>query len=464
MTYFQIIRKQVKTQINSYKLYFLCNALVIAIFCCYATVFKNPIFMNRKIIDYSISSKITVTSHIIAIFLLCFVPYSFHAFLKTQKYNYGVMMSIGMDIKQIIFSILIENACIVSFSLFLFLFSLIYARSNKINERRDAYDLEYCQVNNQVNQADISKVEELLKENGISVTEHYELRYLNSGDVNILPVSEVNQTFHKQFTVPEGKMLNLFLYDSMKEVSRRRLDVLKKRVFTFNKESLQLESCGNKAEKLLDRNRAMADYTIIVHDKDFDTIKTNGKMAYVGKIQMFQFDHWKKSLLAVTRLQKYLTETNDFAAPGEESYFKISSQIADYNQKIQETKLCIVTLGSIGLLFYFVSILLLYYKLRDEEVETKQVMNSLFRMGMTENELETVIRRRNIYVVIPQLGIAILITAGIYVGMVPSISYDFKLESYTGVLYSLAAGVILMVCQYMFCASYTKKQLSRCYK
>lgn len=586
MIYFKIVQKQIKAQIIQYKLIFLGNAFVIAVLCCYAYLSTNQTFMNYRMISSAISGKITLAVEFISFFIFFFTLYSFHSFFKARKYYYGVVQSIGMEIRQVVGSILIENfiifvmaictglllgtffsfllynfmikglnlttlawyfnvnayklvimvyftsvvvatilnlinlgisqvtellkerfhtngknrfvfslkskkihtskhliskslirkhvlswisiwsLCIffIVCSLFFFTFGLIYYDINKSNQQGNVYDLEYAQINKDINQVSPQIIEQLMSENKIKVTKHLEIEYLNSGVVNVLSVDQVNRMFHTHFVVSKGDMMNLFLYDTKKEAKMNGAKGMNQISFSVKGRDLTLTSCGSAVQNILDYNRALADYTILINNKDFDTLKADGNITYVGKIQMFQFDHWEKSKQAIDKVQKYLNKANNFKDPTEADYFTITSQIGTYTENMQESKIGMIVFGSIFFIFYLVSVMLIYYKLKEEKEEYDHVIQTLHQIGMTKKEFYTVIQYKNFYAFIPHVVIAVIIAVIIYLGLNDRLIGLYDTKVYAGILFSATTGCCTVLCQYLLFYLYTKNEKENVHK
>jgi ABC-type antimicrobial peptide transport system permease subunit len=117
MTFRDISMKMLRASFRRYRLFFLCNVFSVVLFYCFAAIFTNQTFMNEKIVDPMISSNIIAPSVFVAAFLILFIPYSYHAFLKNRKQEYGILMSLGMSQTEVLGNMLLENITIAMLSL-----------------------------------------------------------------------------------------------------------------------------------------------------------------------------------------------------------------------------------------------------------------------------------------------------------------------------------------------------------
>lgn len=117
MTFFDISMKMLRVNFRRYKLYFYCNVFSIMLFYCFAAIFTNRSFMDKKIVDSMISSNIIAPSVFVGIFMILFIPYTYRAFMKNRKHEYGILMTLGMSEAEALTNMLFENCVIAVVSL-----------------------------------------------------------------------------------------------------------------------------------------------------------------------------------------------------------------------------------------------------------------------------------------------------------------------------------------------------------
>ncbi|HEX3025807.1 MAG TPA: ABC transporter permease [Clostridia bacterium] len=117
MTFFELSTKMLFANFRRYRLYFLCNVFSIVLFYCMASLFTNQSFMNGNVVDSSISSNIYAPSLFTGIFVALFIPYSYHAFMKNRKQEYGILMTLGMSETEVLANMLLENCVTAGLSL-----------------------------------------------------------------------------------------------------------------------------------------------------------------------------------------------------------------------------------------------------------------------------------------------------------------------------------------------------------
>ncbi len=106
-----------RSNYKRYLLYFYCNVFTIAVFNTFSAIYLNDDFMNTRLVNSMISSNIDAPTIFTAIFMFLFIPYSYRAFFKKRKSEYGILMTLGMTEKEVLTNMLSENLTISFLSL-----------------------------------------------------------------------------------------------------------------------------------------------------------------------------------------------------------------------------------------------------------------------------------------------------------------------------------------------------------
>lgn len=117
MTRYELSTKMLLANFRRYRLYFACNVFSVVVFYCFASLFTNRYFMDRDIVSANISSNIFAPSLFAGVFVALFIPYSFGAFMKKRKHEYGILMTLGMSETEVLGSMLAENSTVAALSL-----------------------------------------------------------------------------------------------------------------------------------------------------------------------------------------------------------------------------------------------------------------------------------------------------------------------------------------------------------
>jgi hypothetical protein len=117
MTFNDISLKMLKAGFRRYRLYFFCNVLSVTLLYCFAAILTNPSFMDLKVVDSMISSNIIAPSVFVAVFMALFIPYTYRAFMRSRKQEYGILMVLGMSAREANGRMLLENCAVAGASL-----------------------------------------------------------------------------------------------------------------------------------------------------------------------------------------------------------------------------------------------------------------------------------------------------------------------------------------------------------
>ncbi|MFW6377566.1 MAG: FtsX-like permease family protein [bacterium] len=109
MEFSEIAFKMFKTEIKKYRLFILCNLLVVAILYSFISILSNKQFMNASIVDPMISSNVFGPTYLIIAFSIIFIPYTQNVFIKSRQRDYGILLTLGMTENEVRRSVLIEN-------------------------------------------------------------------------------------------------------------------------------------------------------------------------------------------------------------------------------------------------------------------------------------------------------------------------------------------------------------------
>lgn len=629
MTFYDISIKMLTANFKRYKLYFLCNIFSIVLFYSFAAILTNKNFMNGNIVDTVISSNICAPSLFVGIFIVLFIPYSYNAFMKNRKYEYGILMTLGMSEKEVLSAVLIENCVIEVLSLitglllgtvisyvfyfiiqhvigisglqwyfnvdsykltavlygitmlitivtgilgllkmqltdlikekfraeakgkslpgiftagvvlvavsgmivvmehgygnpYLFLLSLTimfaglymimthmesveryfikripdyikrhvleisfirqhYKSRNRITViaawlvgfsiffsgisivmypafkdnaiKYSPYDLVYSQIFRK-NQVKDSQIKSLLSQNDVSVKAIKQVEYLRDSAFNLLPASEVNKEFKCSYQIPEGKFLEVFQYD-LNDGSEHEMVSPKKVYYNCSDGKMELQSAGSDVKILFNKNPTFADYTLVLNDADFRRIASKSNECWKGVMKLYSFNGWKNSGKGIEAVQKYLLEKNKVEQSEQHTYYRASSRVESWIVAKQSAEFLIFLIFFVVVLFCGASDVMIHFKIKAESEEEQRMLSSLYSIGMTSDEMQGMIRNKNMYYYMPQVII------GLFIGTFYNYSYNqFYGYGWKAAGYSLVIGIVLAVLQIIVVRRYSIKELS----
>lgn len=623
MTFNDISRKMLTANFRRYRLYFLCNVFSIVLFYSFAAIFTNKAFMNVKIVDSMISSNIYAPSIFVGVFLVLFI----HAFMKNRKYEYGILMTLGMSETEVLANILLENCIIagmslvsglilgtlisfafyfiiqhvigisgirwyfnadsykwtvilysvtvmfslmvgvldfmkmqvvdlikekfraekkkksmpglfaagvvfvavsflimimayangasqiwlligfvimfagffevitnltdleqylvktipgyrghflglsfirqhdksrsrisviitwlIGFSIFFAGFSVVmYPAMTQNAIRYSPYDLVYSQIFGK-NQVEVSKIESLLTQNGVSVKTVKQLEYLRNSAFNLLPVTEVNKEFDCDYQIPVGKFLTVLQYD-IKDGYKHDLTSPVRVGFNCGNEEINLQSVGSDIRILFNRNPAFADKTLVLNDADYSKLASGCDGYWTGNMNLYSLINWRDSGKGIDAVQKYLLENNQ-VEQSQQKYYKASSRIEVFTSAKQSAEFLIFLMFFVVVLFCGASNVMIHFKIKAESEEEQRMLSGLYRIGVTTEEMLGMIRYKNMYYYMPQIII------GLFIG----VFYNYTVNEFYGYGWkaagcSLLIGLVLAILQFVGVMRYSRREL-----
>lgn len=316
------------------------------------------------------------------------------------------------------------------------------------------YDLVYSKIFEK-NQVEDSEIESLLKQSGVKVEAVKQMEYLRSRAFNLLTVSEVNKEFQCDYKISKGEFLIVFQYD-LKDGYKHEMIAPKMVTFNCGDEKVQLKSVGSDTRILFNRNPTFADTTLILNDEDYSKIASKSHEFWKGTMKLFSFDNWKNSTKGIDTVQKYLLEKNK-VDQSKQKYYKASSRIETYNTAKQSAEFLIFLMSFIVVLFCIASHIMIHFKIKAEAEEEQRMLSSLYRIGVTEEEMLRMIQYKNMYYYMPQSIIGLLI-GGFYV-------YAYTVKELCGygwkaAGYSLLIGLVVMMLEFVVARRYARRELS----
>ena len=628
MTFYDISVKMLTANLRRYRLYFLCNVFSVALFYSFAAILTNKNFMDSRVVDSMISSNIYAPSVFVAVFLVLFVSYSNNAFLRKRKYEYGVLMTLGMSEKEVLRNMLLESLLIAGLSLisglvlgtiiaFAFYFIIQYVigisalqwqfnadsykatailycmtvlvmlaisiagfiKTQLIDLMKDKfraegkrkvwtgvfmagvvciivsalvmvvgyqsgnesawfvslglmftglcmiiaqfeaverfiagifphymkkhivelsfvrqhhksrsrisiigawligfsvffaglsavlypgqlqnamtyspYDLVYSQIFGK-NQVEDREIQRLLNENGVSVKAVKQVNYLRGKAFNLLPASEVNEAFHCDYHISEGKFMTIFQYD-MKDGYGHELNAPESVDIQAGGEKMELRSAGYDVRILFNRNPTFSDKSLILNDADYHKIASQSREFWAGIMKLYSFDNWKASGKGVASVQKYLTEKNQVDSMEQHIYYSASSRIDAYTTATQSSEFLIFLMFFVVILLCGASNIMVHFKIKAEWEAEQRMLSGLYRIGVTTEEMLGMLRHKNMYYYMPQIAAGLFI--GVFYNYTVNQSYGY---GWKAAGYSLLVGSVFVALQLVIVMVYSKREL-----
>jgi hypothetical protein len=97
---------------------------------------------------------------------------------------------------------------------------------------------------------------------------------------------------------------------------------------------------------------------------------------------------------------------------------------------------------------------MIHFKIKSESEEEQRMLSSLYRIGVTEEEMQQMLWYKNIYYYIPQVIIGLFI--GVFYNYMVTEIYEHGLQA---ALYGLIARTILATLQFVIDRIYSRREM-----
>lgn len=310
---------------------------------------------------------------------------------KKSKQNYFNSLLVISDFcfkinqnKKIIFS------ATILFIMVIFLISAAYsvlADVPRVTELEQPYHIVYADFNNEV---DTEKINGLINNSGVRLTEHKFIDFLYAKRINHLRnldiSSEIAIISDDQFSELSGTMVRLGEKESFQINAdigtginnRFPYDTI---TLEFGDKKLDFNFRGEIKKIFLNTNLQSSKFMLVISKDDFNQIKSNIDKKYTGVFNLMNFDNWRNTQPIVAGLKEMVNSKT----------FTVSSRIEYYDLKLRTNILRVFLVCFVGLLFLVCISCVLYLRMISEIDQLREKFIKLFRIGMKKKEFKKII-------------------------------------------------------------------------
>lgn len=108
-----------KSNIRQYRLFVLCNAVLVMVCYFFGGIYFNNMFTSDRYVNSMISSNIITPTVVVFAFAVFFIPYTHFSFNLQNERKYGIMEATGVSWRDLWKFVLMENALLAGCSLIL---------------------------------------------------------------------------------------------------------------------------------------------------------------------------------------------------------------------------------------------------------------------------------------------------------------------------------------------------------
>lgn len=117
MTFKEVSIKNFKANLRKYMAYFLCSSFSVMMFFMISTVAFNT-NIEQGIIDGAIYMMLHISMVVLFIFAVFFISYAHISFVRSRSCEFGLYMTLGMNNRDIVRMIIVENSLVGTLSVF----------------------------------------------------------------------------------------------------------------------------------------------------------------------------------------------------------------------------------------------------------------------------------------------------------------------------------------------------------
>ena len=115
----ELFRKMMKSNIRQYRLFVLCNTVLVMVCYFFGGIYFNEMFTSDRYVNSMISSNIITPTVVVFAFAVFFIPYTHFSFNLQNERKYGIMEATGVSWRDLWKFVLMENALLAGCSLML---------------------------------------------------------------------------------------------------------------------------------------------------------------------------------------------------------------------------------------------------------------------------------------------------------------------------------------------------------
>ena len=250
------------------------------------------------------------------------------------------------------------------------------------------------------NEASRQEVTQTLAANGVWIAAVRELPFLRDRVFNYVPVSAVDR-LGADFKVERGQFLALFQFDP-RDGYEHDLSAPDALTLKAGNKTLALRSAGSAVRILYNYAPGSADRTLVVSDGDYARLAADGRNFWQGTLELYRFAHWQSSGRGVDAVQRLLLAKNRVPASEQQLYYSATSRFEAVLRAKQASQFLVLLFFFVLALFYLASFLIVHFRIRAEEEETRRVFDGLARIGAAPGELTRLLRLKNRRIHLPQ--------------------------------------------------------------
>lgn len=330
------------------------------------------------------------------------------------------------------------------------------------------YDISY-QETLDINKLSQGELEKIILNGDTDLTEKLTLNYFkliqlekndegiyeNWGHVPILSEKDAKKILNTDMNIEKGHIIRIYAFKE-------------KNSFYNNGDEVRFRNLANGEEYSFKFDKTIYDTFVndkfiawVVSEEEYNDISKEIDKENLYRSHMMNFKDWKKTLSIYTELFHKLNEINgtsySYERPLDYRYKWRSapqSKYWAYTQAVKENNFYLFAMGFVGLIFFISSGVVLYFKIYTEIEEGKIRYEKLFKIGITDRQMEKIISKELRRIFFIPIFIGCLFGFGYIAALYVEYSYYEQLLGYSALTI-----LLYMMFQYIFYRVTRKKYI-----
>ncbi|QOR35870.1 ABC transporter permease [Clostridium sp. 'deep sea'] len=332
------------------------------------------------------------------------------------KYYYGKNKKIYLTTTWLFFVILF----LFSFSLY----SYPSLTSNAITYH--PYHMTYAGIDNDMQALAKNEIENIALHYGNKITAYDSVKFMRNNTFTIFDVNDINTIFNESYCIDSNTCLFVFPYDindGYDHNTNQSMSTLRIKTNTTKKE---FNITNTIVKPFFGHVNCISSYIILVNSEDYNWISKNGVDYYIkGRLQLYNFEYWRNSQNIINDVWNKLLIKNNINE--DDNFFKISSLINAYKIALKSSNFLLFIVIYVCLLIYLSTVIMIYFKVEMEYEDDKKKYFSLYRLGITNKEINKMVSQK----------IKTIFSISFIYAIIINIGYSYLMSSLRSLFYAL---------------------------
>ncbi|MFC3747643.1 hypothetical protein ACFORK_13015 [Paenibacillus sp. GCM10012306] len=269
--------------------------------------------------------------------------------------------------------------------------------------------MAYTEVEGSYRSLEDDEVKQIAEQHSNSIIHSDRVKFVRNNIYTLFDVEDINQVLAKKYKIQSGSFIYVYPYDINDgydhvqdgDPTRIQIDSSKGMISFPIQETLM--------DPLFGQINSISDRIILVNSLDYEWIATHSDEYKInGILHLYDFADWKHSGGIIDEVSKKLKELN--GADKGDRFYQVSTRIEAYRTALQSSNFLTFTIVYVCLLLYFSVLTMFHFKLKMESRDDIKKYHGLYRIGLLENEIKTMVNQKIRVIFLIPFGYAAVIT------------------------------------------------------